>query len=326
MEPIKRIPYPYQALKLHEQIELLVQKGLLISDPAAVKYWLSHNSYLRFKHYSLEFKDYKNNNGNYIPETTFEKVRDLYFFDRKLRVSVFEALDNIEISIKTHISNIMSGTYGPHWYLDPQHFISSNEKYKLTKKRKHKYKYSGGFNHEKFILKLRRGLNHCFEPFFKHYKKNYEPIYPPSWIAMEVLTFGTVSLMFENLIPSAEKKQICEAFDLPKKVLISWLHCFTSIRNRCAHHNKLVYTRFNFAPLMVKSPRREFLAANNVDHTSLYAILSCIQYMLNICNNDSPFKYDLLRLFQKFPEISFNRLGFTSNWKAEKIWALHHHL
>lgn len=95
MKPTK-IPYSYPALDIHEQIDLLVQKGLVISDPTAVVHWLSHNSYLRFKHYSPEFKDYKNNSGNYISKTTFEKVRDLYF---------------------THISNIMSGTLGfiPNW-------------------------------------------------------------------------------------------------------------------------------------------------------------------------------------------------------------------
>lgn len=326
MNPIKKIPYSHPALNIHEQIELLVKKGLLISDRNAVMHWLSNNSYLRFKHYSLEFKDYKNAYGNYVSKTSFEKIRDLYFFDRKLRMTVFEALDNIEISVKTHISNIMSGTYGPHWYLNPQHFISSNNSYKLTKKRKHKSRHSRAFSHQRFLLKLRKSLNNCFEPFFKHYKKNYDPTYPPSWMTMEVLTFGTVSLMFENLIPSAEKKQICQAFGLPKKLLVSWLHCFTSIRNRCAHHNKLVYSRFNFAPLMPKKQSGRFLAeAENVDHTSLYAILSCIQYMLTICNNDSPFKHDLLRLFRKFPDVSTNRLGFTPNWQTEKIWGLQDH-
>jgi abortive infection bacteriophage resistance protein len=242
-------------------------------------------------------------------------------------MAVFEALDNIEISVKTHISNIMSETYGPHWYLNPQHFISSNGSYRLTKKRKHKSKHSGTFDHGQFLLKLKRSLDHCFEPFFKHYQKNYNPIYPPSWITMELLTFGTVSLMFQNMVPSEEKKQICNAFRLPKKLLVSWLHCFTAIRNRCAHHNKLVYSRFKFAPIMPKKQSARFLAeADVVDHTSLYAILSCIQYMLAICNKESDFKYDLFRLFHKFPDISFSRLGFTPNWQTEKIWAPNDHL
>lgn len=287
-------------------------------------YWLLHNSYLRFNQYSVEFKDYKNDNGNYIRDTTFEKVRDLYFFDRKLRMTVFEALENIEISIKTYISNIMSKAYGPHWYLDPKHFTSGNAGHGITRRRKYKYKHSSGFNHTKFLLNLKQNLDHYLEPFYKHYKKNYDPIYPPSWITMEVLTFGAVSRMFENLSSSTEKNQICQAFGLPKKLLVSWLHCFSSIRNRCAHHNKLVYSRFSFAPIMPKNPNRKFLTeADQVDHTSLYAILSCIQYMLNICNNNSFFKHDLLRLFNKFPEVSFSRLGFTPNWKAEKIWGLH---
>lgn len=78
-------------------MELLVQKGLLIADPSAVMYWLSHNSYFRLNHYSFEFKDYKNANGNYIQNTTFEKIRDLYFFDRKLRMTVFEVRFHLQL-------------------------------------------------------------------------------------------------------------------------------------------------------------------------------------------------------------------------------------
>ena len=205
MNPIRKIPYTHPALDIHEQIELLGQKGLLITDQSAVMYWLLHNSYLRFNQYSVEFKDYQNANGNYIQDTTFEKVRDLYFFDRKLRMTVFEALENIEISIKTYISNIMSKAHGPHWYLDPKHFTSGNAGHGITRRRKYKYKHSGGFNHTKFLLILKKNLDHYLEPFYKSYKKIYDPIYPPSWMTMEVLTFGTVSRMFENLSSSAEK-------------------------------------------------------------------------------------------------------------------------
>jgi abortive infection bacteriophage resistance protein len=73
MNQMKRILYPHTALDMQQQVQLLVQKGLLISNPNAVMYWLSHNSYLRFKHYSLEFKDYKNNNGITFPKQPLKR-------------------------------------------------------------------------------------------------------------------------------------------------------------------------------------------------------------------------------------------------------------
>jgi abortive infection bacteriophage resistance protein len=318
MAATNKIPYPHPALDLQEQVHLLMQKGLVITDPSSVMYWLLHNSYFRFKHYSFELKDF--DTGNYIPGTSFEKIRDLYFFDRKLRMMVFEGLENIEISVKTHISNIMSKAHGPYWYLDPQHFIVADERSETTKSRSHKFRRSSSFSHQKFLLTLKKNLDSHFEPYFKLHKDTYKSIYPPSWMVMEVMTFGTVSRMFENLRPSPEKTRICEAFGLTKKLLVSWLHCFSFIRNKCAHHNKLTYSKIRFAPVIPKNPARKFLAVDDFDNTSLYAILSCIQYMLTICNKDSIFKYDLLKLFQKFPGISFSRLGFTPNWKTEKIW------
>lgn len=117
-------PYPHPPLDVAKQIDLLKAKGLFIADMEVAEYWLTHISYFRFKQYSYEFKDYENLEGNYIPGTTFEQIRDLYLFDRKLKIMVFEAIESIEISVKTQLSNVMSVSNGPHWYLDDKHFIS----------------------------------------------------------------------------------------------------------------------------------------------------------------------------------------------------------
>src|SRR5690349_14920539 len=114
---MKRIPYPHPALNVQEQIGLLKAKGLLITKTDEIEHWLSHISYFRFKNYSYSFKNYKNAKGNYFPNTSFKMVRDLYTFDRKLRIAVFDAIESIEISVKTHVSNKMSEAHGPHWYL-----------------------------------------------------------------------------------------------------------------------------------------------------------------------------------------------------------------
>lgn len=325
MNPTEKIQYTLPALNVHEQIELLLQKGLLINTTKVAEHWLTHNSYYRFRNYSTTFKDYQS--GDYIPNTTFEKVRDLHFFDRKLRMTVFDGIENIEISIKTNISEIMSKAYGPHWYLEPVHFISPEERRKIARNAKYKNEIPTVFNHQKFLHLVKSKLNNHFDPLFTHYKKIYEPIYPPSWMLMEMLTFGTLSRMFENLRPSLEKNLICRAFGLTKKQLVSWLHCFNAIRNKCAHHNKLVYSKVNFAPCIPQKESRKFLqAATEIDPTSLYAVLCCIQYMLNICNNDSQFKADLLGLLHRFPDVRCDRLGFTQNWRTEKIWASPNHL
>lgn len=323
MDPqsVKKKQYKKDALNVEQQIALLQEKGLIIVDLQTAKHWLSHISYFRFKNYSYSFKDYETADGNYLPGTSFEMVRDLYLFDRKLKMIVFAAIENIEISVKTQISNIMSYAHGSHWYLNPDHFISAEERRNMTRNARFEDDIPKSFNYEKFLSDIESELANPTELFLQFYKKTYEPIHPPSWMLMEIITFSTLSIMFENLKPSEEKNAVFENFQLTKKQFISWLHCFSFIRNKCAHHARLVYSPIIFQPSMPQRKSRIFLAeADQVVSNSLYAVLCCLQYMLNICNEHSTFSRELTRLTEEFPKIDYDRLGFTNHWREERIW------
>ena len=324
MKPEKpeKIPYTSPAINVSQQLSLLKDKGLVISDEQSAEYWLSHISYFRFKQYSYSFKDYHQAEGNYVPGTTFEMIRDLYIFDRRLRMLLFEALENIEISVKTQLSNVMSVAHGPHWYTDSTYFLSGEERRQIIRNAKREDDIPKSFDHAEFIGGIEEELKYPSEIFLQHYKKNYAPLHPPSWMMMEIITFGTFSLMFENLQPSNEKNTVCESFGLTKKILVSWLHCFSFIRNKCAHHARLVYAKINFAPALPQKKSRRFLSeADHVENDTLYAVLCCIQYMLNVCNSSSQFKTNLLTLIAEFPSIDYNRLGFSDHWRDEELWS-----
>jgi len=272
----KKSQYKSAPLNIDEQISLLKGKGLIIEDIQAAKQWLSHVSYFRFKQYSYSFKDYKNADGNYIFGSSFETVRDLYAFDRKLKMIVFTAIENIEVSVKTQVSNILSCKHGSHWYLNADHFISEEERRNIARNARVEEEIPKSFDHGKFLRDIERDLENPTEIFLQNYKKYYDPIYPPSWMLMEMITFGTVSIMFESLKPSEEKNLILENFKLTKKQFISWLHCFSFIRNKCAHHARLVYSPVIFQPSMPQKKSRIFLAeADQVENNTLYAVLCC---------------------------------------------------
>jgi len=163
-QPSKKIQYKSDALNVEQQVVLLQEKGLIITDPQTAKHWLSHISYFRFKSYSYSFKDYKNANGNYITGTSFEKVRDLYLFDRKLKMIVFAAIENIEISVKTQVSNIMSCAHGPHWYLNPDHFISAEERRNIARNARFEDDIPKSFNYEKFLSDIEGELENPTHP------------------------------------------------------------------------------------------------------------------------------------------------------------------
>lgn len=319
--PTQKILYVSPPLDIQEQVELLIQKGLIIADITTAKHWLTHISYFRFKNYSYSFKDYINNNGNYLPGTSFENISELYYFDRKLKMILFEAIESIEVSLKTQLSNVMSKTYGAHWYTNSTHFFTDEEKRFIKRNARFESDIPKTFDHSKFMKDITVKLEHTEELFLKHYQKVYEPIHPPCWMLMEIVTFGTLSLMFENLKPCIEKNNIYENFNLTKKQFISWLHCFSFIRNKCAHHARIVYSKINFAPSMPNKKSRQFLKeTDNLNHEKLYAVLCCIQYMLKNCNSGSSFKNNLIALIDEFPQINYEHLGFTPQWRKEELW------
>jgi len=321
-KPAEKILYTHPALDVTQQLNLLREKGLIIADEKLAHHWLSHVSYFRFKQYSYKFKDYQKKEGNYLPDITFEMIRDLYIFDRKLKMILFEAIEGIEIAIKTLLSNIMSVKHNAHWYTNPDHFFSDEERRMITRNAKKEEDIPKSFDHSELLRSIEKELEYPSEIFLQHYKRNYTPVYPPSWMMMEIITFGTLSIMFENLKPSDEKNRLCDSFQLTKKHLVSWLHCFSFIRNKCAHHARLVYAKINFAPALPQKKSRQFLAeADQVENDSLYAVLCCVQKMMTTCNSSSSFKEKLINLTDEFPNIDFHQLGFTPNWKKEAIWS-----
>jgi abortive infection bacteriophage resistance protein len=297
MPSFKQLP-----LTIDQQIELLKQKKLIIPDEEYAKYWLSHVSYYRLKHYTFSFKDI-NDNHNFIPNTTFDQVLQLYLFDRKLKLVIFDGLETIEVAIKTMLSNTLSQAYGAHWYMEQTMF-------------------SEKFEYEKFIKTIEDEFDDPDENSVKVYKTVYtDPTLPPSWMVMELLTFGTVSKIFEHIQARQEKQDICWHFNLPDNILMSWLHCFTHMRNRCAHHSRFVYRSVKHEPILPSRRKHIFLdEVDSINRSSLYAALCCMQHLISKINVDSSFKSDLLSLIELNPQINYSHMGFTENWRKEKIW------
>ena len=84
-------------------------------------HFLSNISYYRLKGYWWEMQD-DNINHHFAPDSYFEDVIDLYNFDRHLRLIIFNAIERIEIALRTKLIYHLSQNYGPHWYLTPYLF------------------------------------------------------------------------------------------------------------------------------------------------------------------------------------------------------------
>ena len=65
-----------------EQIAILKDHGCIISDSTFAEEILSTINYYRLSAY---FRPFRNDDGNFLSDTTFEKIHRIYEFDRELR-------------------------------------------------------------------------------------------------------------------------------------------------------------------------------------------------------------------------------------------------
>ena len=110
--------YNKPPVSISDQISKLKRRGLHIADEALAKRYLSNISYYRLRAYTYPYQDNTSANHPFIEKVSFEDILDLYTFDRKLRLLVFDAVEKIEIALRTQIIYQWSMKYGSHWHLD----------------------------------------------------------------------------------------------------------------------------------------------------------------------------------------------------------------
>jgi abortive infection bacteriophage resistance protein len=295
--------YSKPPISLDEQIKKLSDRGLIIDSPAKAKETLSNISYYRLRAYTYPFQDNSNPNHPFIFSVSFDDIIALYEFDHKLRLLVFDALEKIEIALRTKIIYYMSMSYKGSWFENSSLFR----------------------NHFRFVKdseKLNKEIHRSQETFIKHYKTKYSnPANPPAWMSLEVTSMGLLSKFFENIKMCPEKKIIAKEFGLKNpKILESWMHTFTNLRNICAHHGRLWNRRFTTVPAMPRNTVYAFIEETSKKKNKIYNVICCIHYLLNIIKPHFDLPTKLKTLFDTTHLITLSEMGFPENWEKEKFW------
>jgi abortive infection bacteriophage resistance protein len=114
-------PFNKPPLSLPDQLQLLISRGLTVSDQAEASHYLTYIGYYRLSGYALPFQ--KGGSGadrhDFKPGTTFTQILERYVFDRRLRLLVMDAVERIEVAIRAALSNAIAPQHGAHWYLNP---------------------------------------------------------------------------------------------------------------------------------------------------------------------------------------------------------------
>lgn len=285
----------YSAVKspasISAQLEKLKSRGCIIEDEKEAAAVLSNINYYRLVHYFEVFLETKH---KYREGTTFETVMRIYDFDRLLRSLLLAALEEVEISLRAHVSNYHAMKYGALGYLNEASFDVHH-------------------NHRQFLKRIERTIeSNNGEALVTHHINKYGAF--PLWVIMELFSFGALNNFFSDL-SQEDKRAISEAaFGIPWRYAENWLQRLSDLRNCCAHYNRLYANEMDEIPKQPPEPDCRF--SNTLfDYILILKRLYPRPQMWNFM-----FMARLEMLIAEYGNaIELKHLGFPEDWR-EKLW------
>ena len=287
-------------LSIQDQIDLMRSRGIIIDNKELATHYLEFIGYYRLSGYTHYFKTKED---RYRQGTTFEQVLEHYIFDRKLRILLFDAIERIEVALRSIITSAMTPKYGAFWYNKPDIFIQNIGNKPIS-------------GHEIALQSIRESTveQRNKDTFLKHYYDSYDyPELPPSWMVMETLSMGVVSRIFSLLIVE-ERKSIASFFNTKERHLVSWMRSLTYTRNLCAHHARVWNRVFT---LKVESDKRYAVCRDELFHKGkLYSQAVVIAILLSVIAPNNHFEEHIKELLNSYNHTYRKDMGFPENWNG----------
>ena len=95
-----------------ELLVVLKRKGLSIADEAKSITYLRNIGYYRLKAYFYPLYQEPKHKHLFKVNATFDKVMNMYRFDRKLRLLLFNEMEKIEVAFRSVIVNVVTDELG----------------------------------------------------------------------------------------------------------------------------------------------------------------------------------------------------------------------
>jgi abortive infection bacteriophage resistance protein len=235
------------------------------------------------------------------PGTTFEDVLSLYEFDRKLRLLVLDALERVEVSIRTAVTHRLGIVHGTFAHEDPNNFHPR-------------------FDHKAWVVKLHHETHRSSDAFTAHYQASYSG-FPrmPVWMMSELISLGSLSRLYRGMQHS-DKRIVASQLNIHHKRLQDWLHVLTYVRNVCAHHSRLWNRELAIKPMAMAESEwnHPFLPSRD----RVFCVLLMLRYLLRQTEKGTEWLdhcNQALTPIAAEPSLRLS-MGIPDNWTTHPYW------
>jgi abortive infection bacteriophage resistance protein len=318
------MPYTKPYLTVPDQLALMKRRGMGVSDDALAQSYLQKIGYYRLSGYSYPYRQSSTGADGKVtvadrfkPGATLAEIVELYVFDKRLRMLVWDAIERIEIALRVHIALIL-GAYSPTAHRDVR-FLHPNFTRRIDPN-------TGLTYHAEWVRRHDDAFAKSKEEFAKHFKRRYPGEYPPIWIGAEVWDFGAMSFLFSGM-RKVDQTAVSSIFSVPSfQIMETWLRSLNVTRNICAHHSRLwnrasaVQPRW---PTKAQCPELGHIEGKTHSLTRLYGTLCICAHFLKIVSPSSGWRDRVKTLIKEFPQskiVSLQSAGFPKGWEKEALW------
>ncbi len=281
-----------------ELIEYLSSKGVMVSNKKDALEKIE-----KYTYYSIvnTYKNvFKNENGDYLDNVSFDDIYALFEFDKNLKNIILKYCLEIETVIKSIMANQISRVYGIQNYLEISNLdvsINADIKENLLKK----------INNE-----IKKDYN--VHTAVTHYIDKYG--FVPPFVLVKILTFGVASSYY-GLLKQSDRQAVAKYFKISDKLLKQILKNLTTIRNITAHSDRLYNYTSKFY-LSFKLIDENYIKSDNI--TNLYMVVRCMEKLLTKEQYEDLYNSiceEVVKLGEKLKSIEVSKItkimGFPMN-------------
>jgi abortive infection bacteriophage resistance protein len=330
--------YDKPHLTYADQVAKMQQRGIVCPDQDAAIGLVEMVGYYRLSAYIYPFRELlppdqrqKVSRAHFRAEeircdTHVSDIESLWRFDRKLRLKCLDALETVEVGLRTRLAYVLGrrDVFG-HVHRESLEPDSCDEPSKRPALGAH---HAPADRFDEWIERYRKLESDAKnEDYVVHHRGKYGGELP-IWIAVEFLDFGALARLFQ-LLRKVDQNEIASAMGVKGGPLLGrWLRDLNYLRNLCAHHSRLwnrtlTYKAGNFNKTQVGEDLQH--VASGGSREKLYVPIACLAYLTRRISPRSTWPLDLRSHVKKFPVIEGispgRDMGFVEGWESLPLWS-----
>lgn len=290
-------PYSFE-----QQADKLLQRGL-IARREEIIHRLQSVNYYRLSGYLFPFRI--PGSDQFLPDSSLEIIWNRYCFDRRLRVLTIDAIERIEIAVRTQLVYHFTHAHGPFGYFDDKNL----PKLKIG-------------DYLEWRLKLQEETSRSKETFkkafFDKYGDNHKEL--PLWMLCELMSMGSLLTFFKGVEPSI-KQAVGGPWQIPDTLLLSWLTSLNAARNLCAHHARFWNRELGYPPLLPQPNKFPLWhGEHKLPNNRCGIILFICRHWLRLISPTSMWHERVEALFAEYPDVPMADMGLPETWTTHPLW------